>query len=60
MFHVSLAWCNGDHSATLQSMMSQFENICQEYFNIETEMRTFEASGIVFKTGNRLNDITLR
>merc|ERR1712179_219041 len=59
-FHTSIAWCNGDVSQSLQALLPQLENMCNEYFNVESDMRTFDVDLIKFKTGNRIHTIHLK
>ncbi|XP_076043323.1 U6 snRNA phosphodiesterase 1 [Oratosquilla oratoria] len=58
-FHVSIAWCVGDEEATLRTLLPQLENVCSQYFAVESDMRTFDVTVLHFKTGNRIHHINL-
>ncbi|XP_042241054.1 U6 snRNA phosphodiesterase-like isoform X2 [Homarus americanus] len=59
-YHVSVAWCTGDVSENLRRLLPQLENICSQYFSVETDMRTFDVNLLNFKTGNRIHNIHLK
>ncbi|KAK8731210.1 hypothetical protein OTU49_007488, partial [Cherax quadricarinatus] len=59
-FHASVAWCTGDVSEDLRRLLPQLENVCSQYFSVETDMRTFDVSSLNFKTGNRIHTIHLK
>ncbi|XP_068224701.1 U6 snRNA phosphodiesterase 1 [Palaemon carinicauda] len=59
-FHASVAWCTGDVSEDLRRLLPVLENLCSQYFAVETEMRTFNVHTLNFKTGNRLHNIHLK
>ncbi|XP_063609902.1 U6 snRNA phosphodiesterase 1-like [Penaeus indicus] len=59
-YHVSVAWCTGDVSESLRRLLPQLENICSQYFSVESEMRTFNVDSLLFRTGNRIHTIHLK
>ncbi|XP_042869134.1 U6 snRNA phosphodiesterase-like [Penaeus japonicus] len=59
-YHVSIAWCTGDVSESLRRLLPQLENICSQYFSVESEMRTFNVDSLLFRTGNRIHTINLK
>lgn len=59
-YHASIAWCVGDVSEPLRRLLPQLENLCSQYFAVETDMRTFDISTLLFKTGHRLHTLHLR
>ncbi|XP_045617670.1 U6 snRNA phosphodiesterase 1 [Procambarus clarkii] len=59
-FHASVAWCTGDVSGDLRRLLPQLENVCSQYFSVETDMRTFDVNSLNFKTGNRIHTIHLK
>lgn len=59
-FHASVAWCTGDASEDLRRLLPVLENICSQYFAVESDMRTFDVHTLIFKTGNRLHNIHLK
>lgn len=59
-YHASIAWCVGDASEPLRRLLPQLENLCSQYFAVETDMRTFDVPQLLFKTGNRIHTVHLR
>lgn len=59
-YHASIAWCVGDVSEPLRRLLPQLENLCSQYFAVETDMRTFDVPALLFKTGNRIHTVHLR
>lgn len=59
-FHASVAWCTGDVSEDLRRLLPVLENVCSQYFAVDSDMRTFDVQSLVFKTGNRLHNIHLK
>ncbi|KAK3854402.1 hypothetical protein Pcinc_014793 [Petrolisthes cinctipes] len=58
-YHASIAWCVGDATEDLRRLLPQLENVCSQYFSIESDMRTFDIPTLSFKTGNRTHSIPL-
>ncbi|XP_071538623.1 U6 snRNA phosphodiesterase 1 [Panulirus ornatus] len=59
-YHASIAWSTGDVSEDLRRLLPQLENICSQYFSVETDIRTFDVDYLHFKTGNRIHTIHLK
>ncbi|KAK7074942.1 poly(U)-specific 3'-to-5' RNA exonuclease [Halocaridina rubra] len=59
-YHASVAWCTGDVSEALRRLLPALENICSQYFSVESDMRTFDIHSLIFKTGNRHHTVHLK
>ncbi|KAL7643612.1 UNVERIFIED_CONTAM: hypothetical protein RMT77_005595 [Armadillidium vulgare] len=58
-FHVSVAWCHGDKREEVKCVLPLLQGICDQYFYMESDMRTFDVEGVSVKTGNRIHQIVL-